>query len=133
VTATRRFNAGLLSMFGMIAIAIGAIGVYGTMAFIVARQTKAIGLRMALGASQGNVLRSVLWQSLWRVSAGVGLGLVAARAASGLFSFLVFGITTPSAIYVGVAIGLGLLGVLAALNPARRAANLDPLTTLRAE
>jgi putative ABC transport system permease protein len=134
LTADRRFNAGLMTLFGLIAVAIGAIGIYGTMAFLVAQQTKAIGLRMALGASQANVLRAVLWSSLWRVGLGAVLGLAGARAVSSLFTALVFGVeSTSPAVYAFVAGGLVAMAILAALVPARRAARIDPLTALRAE
>lgn len=134
LTADRRFNAGVMSLFGVLAIVIGATGIYGTMAFVVARQARAIGLCMALGASRSNVLRSILSESLWRVCAGVALGLIGARAVAGLFASLVFGVEPTSPIvYAAVALGLAVLSVLAAPVPARRAAGLDPLAALRAE
>jgi predicted permease len=134
LTAARRFNAGLMSIFGALAMIIGAIGIYGTMAFVVVQQTRAIGLRMALGASQSDVLRSVLRESLWRVVVGVTIGVVVARSVANVFTSLVFGVQTTSvAVYVGVAAGMAAMAVLAALVPARRAARLDPLVALRAD
>lgn len=134
LTADRRFNAGLMVIFGVLAIAIGAIGIYGTMAFAVAQQARSIGLRMALGASQSTVLRSVLWESLWQVGVGAAVGLIGARMIASLFTSLVFGVqTTSPAVYAAVALGLSAMGVLAAFVPARRAARVDPLVALRAE
>jgi putative ABC transport system permease protein len=134
LTADRRFNAGLMSVFGMVAVVIGAIGIYGTMTFVVAQQARAIGLRMALGASKSNVLRSILSEALWRVGVGAALGLVGARLVASLFTSLVFGVqTTSPAVYAAVGLGLAAMGVLAAFLPALRAARLDPLAALRAE
>ena len=111
-----------------------ATGIYGTMAFVVARQARAIGLCVALGASRAAILRSILSESSWRVGAGVALGVIGARAVATLFTSLVFGVTpTSPAVYASVALGLATMGLLAALLPARRASRLDPLTALRAE
>jgi predicted permease len=134
LTADRRFNAGVMAIFGAIAILIGAIGIYGTMAFLVAQRVREIGVRMALGASPTRVMRTVLRDASWCVLLGLVIGLAAARAVSSLFTSLVFGVTpTSPSIYIGVAALLVIVGIAAALVPARRAARLDPLVALRTE
>jgi predicted permease len=134
LTADRRFNAGVMAIFGAIAILIGAIGIYGTMAFLVAQRVREIGVRMALGASPTRVMRTVIRDASWCVLLGLVIGLAAARAVSSLFTSLVFGVTpTSPSIYIGVAALLVLVGIVAALVPARRAARLDPLVALRTE
>ncbi len=134
LTAARRFNAGLLSVFGLVATAIAAIGIYGVMAFVVAQQVRVIGLHIALGASPRRVVGAVIGKAARYVALGVVLGLSGARAISGFFSSLVFGVTTTDArVYLSVAVALALLGFLAALVPAIRASQVDPLVALRAE
>ena len=131
-TEVRRFNALVMIIFGVIAVLIGALGVYGAMAFFVARQVRTIGLRMALGASPARVRRSVLRDALVRVAAGSVAGLVGAWVASGALRSLVFGLSpTEPIVYLATALFIAVIGVAAALIPARRAARLDPLTALR--
>lgn len=132
LTAGRRFNAGLMAIFGFIALAIGAIGVYGTTSFVVAQQIPAIGLRMTLGASPTRVLRSVLREALRDVALGVGIGLAGAWALSGALASFVFGIrATDPLVYAAVGGVLAVVGTAAAFVPAMRAARLDPLAALR--
>jgi hypothetical protein len=134
LTAGRRFNARLMATFGLIAVAIGAIGVYGTMAFFVAKQVRTIGVRMALGASPSVVMGSVLRDALQRVALGVVVGWAGAWAASNALESFVFGIRpTDPTVYIAVGGFLALVGFAAALVPALRAARLDPLTALRHE
>ncbi len=132
LTAGRRFNAMLMAIFGLIAIVIGAIGIYGTISFVVSQDVRVIGLRMALGASPLSVLRSVLGQALRRVGLGIGIGVVGAWAISNVFTSFVFGVRpTDPMVYAGVSGFIALVGFSAALVPALRAAHLDPLTALR--
>jgi predicted permease len=134
LTAGRRFNARLMAIFGVLALLIGAIGVYGTMAFIVAQDVRAVGLRLALGATPARIRACVIRETIGRVVTGVGIGLAGAWMASSLFTSLVFGVaTTHPVVYGGVAVIIAAVGVLAALMPAVRASRLDPLVALKSE
>jgi putative ABC transport system permease protein len=134
VTATRRFNAGVMGVFGLVALMIGAIGIYGTMSFFVAQQVRSVGVRMALGASRGMVLRSVLQDAFTLVAFGVGAGLAISWGISSSLESFVFGVqATDPRLYVAVAGFLVLTATLAALRPALRAARMDPLVALRHE
>ena len=133
-TGGRRFNAGLMTLFGVIALLIGAIGIYGTMSFVVAQDVRAIGLRLALGATPKRIRRGVLLDAGRRVAVGVIVGLGCAWAASSLMASLVFGVRSTSLlVYLGVGVLLAVVAGISALVPAVRASSLDPLTALRAE
>jgi len=109
-------------------------GIYGVMAFIVAQRTRDIGVRMALGASRGSILRSVLAQTGRYLAAGLAVGLAASWAASGLLASVLFGIEpTEAFVYAVVITVVTITGVSAALIPAARASRIDPLKALRAE
>ena len=134
LTADRRFNAGVMTLFGVLALAIAALGVYGLMSFMVVRQSRSIGLRMALGATTSRIVRSVLADACRLIAAGVGLGMFGAWATSRLFASVVFDIAGRERwLYGSVAITLAATCLLAAWLPARRAARVDPLVVLRAE
>jgi putative ABC transport system permease protein len=134
ITATRRINALVMALFGVVAVAIAAIGVYGTMAFFVAQQVRGIGVRMALGASPARVLRSVLEGALRRVALGVAIGWAAAWAASSTLESFVFGVRpTDRGVYLAVGGFLAVVGLAAAFVPAVRAARVDPNAALRHE
>jgi predicted permease len=134
LTAVRRFNAQLMGVFGLLAVAIGAIGVYGTMAFVVAREVPAIGLRMALGASPAVVMSSALREALQRVAVGIALGWVGAWFGSNALESFVFGIRpTDLTVYGAVGGFLAVIGVAAGFIPALRAARVNPLAALRCE
>jgi predicted permease len=134
ITAARRFNAGLMALFGVLALAMAAAGVYGMMAFVVAHETRAIGVRMALGASRERILQTVVRDALSVVLIGLAIGIVAAVVASRAFAALVFGVTTTEpVVYAAVAVVLAALGIAASLVPAWRATKVDPLVALRTE
>jgi predicted lysophospholipase L1 biosynthesis ABC-type transport system permease subunit len=134
ITAGRRFNATLMSLFGVLAVVIGAAGVYGVMASVVAQQTRELGVRVALGATTGRIVRGVLAQAGRFLAAGLVIGLPAAWWASQSIASLLFEVRPTDirtyAIVVAVMVATALI---AAWIPARRAARVDPLVALRAE
>jgi predicted permease len=132
LTATRRFNAGLMSAFGLVGMLIGAAGVYAVMASFVAQRTREIGVRVALGATPARIRREVLGQTWRYLLAGLALGLPIAWWLSRGFASLLFQVTPADAsVYAGVAALLSAVGFLAAWIPARRAARIDPILSLR--
>jgi hypothetical protein len=134
LTAQRRFSAWLMTLFGGLALLIGAAGVYAVMASVVQQRTREIGIRVAIGASSGRVLRSVLVDAARYLGAGLVLGVAAAWAASGLIASILFEVApTDPAVYLAAAAVLFGAGLLAAVIPAVRAARVDPLVALRAE
>jgi putative ABC transport system permease protein len=132
ITATRRFNAGLMSVFGALAMLIGAAGIYGVIAAIVVQQTREIGVRVALGATAGRILRRTLTVAALYVISGLAVGLPIAWWISRGFQAYLFGVTPADpSVYVGVTLLLLVVGFAAALLPARRASRTDPIIALR--
>jgi predicted permease len=133
-TVDRRFAAGILGAFGLLALATGVIGIYGTIAFLVARQSRSIGIRLALGASRGRILRWTLAWALRPVGLGLLVGLLGAWAMSGTFAALLFRVQPADPrVYTAVAVCLLLIGVAAGLVPAWRASRIDPIAVLKQE
>jgi putative ABC transport system permease protein len=132
ITATRRFNGGLMAAFGIVGILIGAAGVYAVMGSFVAQQTREIGVRMALGATPSRVQRGVMALAWRHLVIGLALGLPLAWWLSRGFASLLFGVTPAHvSVYAGVSVLLCAVGFLAAWAPARRASRIDPIISLR--
>jgi putative ABC transport system permease protein len=129
-----RMAAGLLGVFGALALLLAAIGIHGVMSYSVAQRTQEIGIRMALGAEAGDVLRLVMTQALGIIAIGAALGMVAAFFATKGLSALLFGVGTADPIaFGGTVLVLLAAGAIACYLPARRATRVDPLTALRYE
>ena len=132
ITATRRFNAWLMLAFGSIAMLIGAFGVYGVIATMVAQETREIGLRVALGATPQLIRRNVLRVTGRYVLAGLAIGLPLAWWLSrGLEAYLFQVTAADASVYVGVSALVLVVGLAASLMPAHRASRTDPMITLR--
>ncbi len=130
-----RFNAALLSLFAGMGLLLAVVGIYGVMSFLVTQSTQEIGVRMALGATRGDILRWVSGRSMRPVLAGVLAGLACALAASRLLlTTLLFEVQPDDPlIFVSVALLLVATSMLATYIPARRATKVDPLVALRYE
>jgi len=129
-----RFRTVLLAIFALSALALSAVGLYGVMAYSVAQRSQEIGIRMALGAQGGDVLRMVLGRGLRLALAGGAVGIVTAAAASRLLTTFLFGVTPLDPwTYVAVSGVLIAIALLASFLPARRAVRLDPVIALRSE
>jgi predicted permease len=132
--APRRFSVTLLGIFALVALALAAVGIYGVVSFSVTRRTQEIGVRMALGAQRGNVLRMVVGRALAMAAVGVITGLVGSLALTRIISSLLFGVSsTDPTVFAGVSLLLMAIAGLAGFFPARRASLVDPLVALRNE
>jgi predicted permease len=132
--AQQRFSMILLSSFGLISLILGAAGLYGVLSFAVARQTKEIGVRMAVGAQRGDIIGMVLRDAGKLILLGLVMGVIAALAGAHVLQSLVFGIAPRDPLTLACMCGVLLLtGLFAAWWPARRAAATEPMQALRAE
>jgi predicted permease len=132
--AQRRFAMQVVGLFGVLALLLASIGIYGVMAYSVSQRTREIGIRLALGASTGAILRPLLWQGMLVTLAGVTIGLVSAFALTRSLRSLLFGVAPNDLItYAGLAVLLSAVAMLACYLPARRATKVNPLEALRYE
>ena len=130
----RRFPALLISIFAGMALLLASIGIYGVVSYSVSQQTHYIGVRMALGASQSDILKMVLKQGLFLALLGVGIGVLAALGLMRLLSTLLYEVSTSDfTTFAFVTGALFVVALLACYLPARRATKVDPLVALRYE
>jgi len=132
--AAPRFELVTLSVFAGIGLALVIIGVFSVMAYTVSLQTQGIGVRMALGAQQGDILRMVLLKGLRLIGVGIGVGLLASVGLTRYIASEIWGVTpTDPLTFAAVVVAIVAVGAAACLLPARRATQVDPLTALRYE
>ncbi len=132
--ARRRFSMMMLGLFAFLALALATIGIYGVMAYMVSQGTREIRIRLALGATQNHILRLVVRQGMILALTGIFIGLTGAFILTRLMRSLLFGVqATDPFTFAAIALLLTLIALLASYIPARRAARIDPMVSLRSE
>ena len=132
-SALRRFQTWLLTVFALLALALAAVGIFGLVHYAVAERTREIGVRVALGATPGDVLRMTLSQGMRTPLLGIAVGLLASAALTRVMSSLLFGVSAGDPVtFAGVAGVLAMVATVACYLAGRRAVQVDPMTALRA-
>ena len=130
----RRFDSFLMAIFGALALLLAAVGIYGVLTSTVQQRTHEIGIRMALGALPGDVVRMVMGYGIKLALAGMALGLILGFLLTRLLASLLFGVSpTNPLIYLAVCVGLTFIAAVACYWPARTAVKVNPVQALRAE
>jgi len=130
----KRLQAALIGGFGLLALALACLGLYGVLSFSVAERTREIGVRMALGANRSDVVRLIVRQGFRLIAIGIGLGLAGAFAATRVLQSLLYGVSATDAFtFTAVTLLLAAVALAACWIPARRAAKVDPMIALRCD
>jgi putative ABC transport system permease protein len=130
----RRLGAAMFGVFGLLALVLAAVGLYGVVSYAVAQRTHEVGIRMALGAQSRHVVRLVVRQGAVLTLLGLAIGIAGALGAARLITHLLFGVSaTDPVTFAGVCVVLAAVAALASYLPARRATRVDPIIALRAE
>jgi putative ABC transport system permease protein len=132
-TSRSRFTMWLMGVFAAIALALAVVGIYGVMSYLVSQRTQEIGIRMALGATGGDILRLVVGNGARLIAAGVAIGVAAAFALQRLVATLLFGVTAADSASIAAIAILSVVALAACYLPAARATRVDPLNALRYE
>jgi predicted permease len=129
-----RLGSAFTLVFGLLALLLAMVGVYGVVSYTVAQRTREIGVRVALGASLTSILRLVVTQGVRLAWIGLGIGIVLSFATTGVLSSILYGVSPHDPVVLGTVIGvLTLIAAVASFAPARRATRIDPITSLRSD
>jgi ABC-type antimicrobial peptide transport system permease subunit len=132
--AQRRLTMQIIGILALAALVLAAVGIYGVIAYAVTQRTHEIGIRMALGARQGNVLAMIVGEAMLLTATGLALGVAGALMLTRLMKDLLFNVRPADPVtFVAVALTLGLVALAASYLPGRRATRVDPAIALRAE